>query len=115
MSGPASLSGALPDGDGNGLSAIVHELIAHPRQIRVVVALVDTMKITTKIDEGSKVATVRVRRIEAITDPGDRAQLERLLLREFERRTGQTVLPFDLESDVRAAFAADDQDEEGPQ
>jgi hypothetical protein len=47
---------------------------------------------------------MRIRRIEAITDAGDRASLQRLMMREFERRTGQLVLPLDLENDVRAAF-----------
>jgi hypothetical protein len=104
MSGPASLSGALPDGDGNGLAAIAAQLIEEPRRVRVILALVDTVKITSKVDDGSRTATVRIRRIEAITDSADMAHLRRILEREFERRTGQTMLPFDLESDVRSAF-----------
>lgn len=110
MSGPANLAANLPDGPVNGLAAIAADLVAHPQRVRVVVALVDTLKVTKKIDDGSEVPTVRVRRIEAITDPADTALLRRLLMREFERRTGQAVLPFDLETDVRSVF--DDPDAE---
>jgi hypothetical protein len=110
VTGSAALAGNLPDGPANGLSAIAADLIDHPHTVRVVVALVDTAKITEKVDDGTKVPTVRVRRIEAITDAEDAALLRRLLLREFERRTGQAVLPLDLETDVRSVF--DDPDAE---
>jgi hypothetical protein len=105
VSGPAKLSAVLPAGDGNGLAAVAAELVEHPRRIRVVVALLDTSKVTTCVDDGSRIATVRVRRIEVITDPADLDAMRNLLEREFERRTGQTVLPFELEMDVRAALA----------
>lgn len=101
------MAGMLPEGDANGLAAIGLELVEHPRRRHVVIAIVDTKTIKTNVDTGARTATVRIRRIEAITDPGDRGHLQRLLMREFERRTGQTVLPFDLESEVRAAFGDD--------
>lgn len=104
MSGPATLAGALPDGPGNGLAAIAADLIADPSRVRVAVVLLDTQKITERCDDGSRVATVRIRRIEPISDPEDAATMRRLLQREFERRTGMVVLPFDLEEDVRGAF-----------
>lgn len=112
MSGPALLSGRLPDGDANGLVAIAHQLVQAPTDIRVVVALIDTVKITEKIDDGSHTATVRVRRIEVISDAEDRQQMRRLLMREFERRTGQPGLPLQLENDIREAFGhtPDEQD-----
>ena len=110
MSGPAALAANLPDGPANGLAAIAADLVAHPQRVRVVIALVDTLKITKKVDDGTEVPTVRVRRVEVITDDSDAALLRRLLLREFERRTGQAVLPFDLETDVRSVF--DDPDAE---
>lgn len=102
-----NMAGMLPEGDANGLAPIALELVEHPRRRHVVVAIVDTKSIKTNVDDGSRTATVRIRRIEAITDPGDRAHMQRLLMREFERRTGETVLPFDLENDVRAAFEDD--------
>lgn len=108
MNAPASLSGALPAGDGNGLAAIAADLIANPKTVRVVIALLDTVKVTTKVDDGTRCATVRIRRVEVITDPNDRAVMRNLLQREFERRTGATVLPFELETDVRRALGDDD-------
>ena len=128
MSGPASLSGALPPGDGNGLGAIAGDLIADPKQVRVAVILFDVAKVAHRVDDGTRQATVRVRRIEVITDPGDRDAMRNLLQREFERRLGLTVLPFELENDVSSAFdptgsphvrppaaAADDDDVEDEQ
>lgn len=104
MSGPANLSGALPDGPGNGLAAIAADLITNPTKVHVIVALVDTTKIIENVDDGSRKATIRIRRIEVIADPDDAARMRHLLQREFERRTGQVVLPFELEEDIRQAF-----------
>ena len=108
MSGPANLAAALPAGEANGLAVIADQLVAHPSLPHVVVAIVDTKSVRTNVDDGTQVATVRVRRIEVIADPADREHLRRLLMREFERRTGQAVLPFDLEVEVRRAFDTDD-------
>lgn len=109
MSGPANLSGALPAGEANGLAAIARELVEHPTRRHVIVAVIDTVKVTTRVDDATRQATVRVRRVEVIRDRDDREHLQRLLQREFERRTGQTVLPLDLETEVRQAF--DDQED----
>lgn len=104
MTGAASLSGALPDGPSNGLAALAAEMVTRPAKVHIVLALVDVIRITEKVDDGTRVPTVRIRRIEAIRDPGDAMQMRKLLQREFERRTGQTVLPFELEEDIRQAF-----------
>lgn len=103
------LSGRLPKGEANGLAPILRKLLDEPHTVHVVVALVDCSKITTNVDDGDRVPTVRVRRIEAISDPDDRDRLRMLLTREYERRTGKTVLPFDLEQDLRAAFEQPDE------
>lgn len=108
MSGPANLAATLPAGDANGLAAIAGELVTHPARAHVIVAIVDTKTVKTNVDDGTRVATVRVRRIEVIGDPDDREHLRRLLMREYERRTGQPMLPFDLEVEVRRAFDATD-------
>lgn len=102
-----ALSGRLPRGDANGLAAIVHQLVDDPGNVHVLVVLADCVKVTRLVESGDTVPMVRVRRVEAITDSADRASLRRLLMREFERRTGQPVLPLDLENDVRAAFDED--------
>jgi hypothetical protein len=99
----AKLASGLPSGDGNGLAAIERDLIDTPHNIHVVVALVDCKKTSTDNDTGEIVATARIRRIEAITED-DKELAAKMLRRALERRTGKTVLPFDLEEDMRSAF-----------
>ncbi len=99
-----SIAGKLPDGDGNGLNAVAGELIENPHKVHVAIVLVDCAKITTKPDTGEVVPTARIRRIEVIGEAGDQYQMRRLLQREFERRTGQAVLPWELEQATRDAF-----------
>lgn len=97
------LSGALPGGDGNGLAAIARHLIDQPHEIHVAIALVDCMRTTTETDTGEVEPTARVRRIEVINGV-DRDLAQQMMRRALEERTGQTVLPMDLENDLRAAF-----------
>lgn len=97
------LTSSLPAGDGNGLNAIARALIDSPRDVHVVVALIDCKKITTDNDSGEVEPTARIRRIEAI-EAADRDLAAKMMRRALERRTGKTVLPFDLEEDLRAAF-----------
>ena len=97
------LAATLPKGDGNGLDAIARKLIENPREVHVVIAIVDCKKVTTDNDTGDVEATARIRRIEAI-DLDDRDRAAMMLRRALERRIGMTVLPFDLEEDLRAAF-----------
>ena len=97
------LTASLPKGDGNGLDALARQLIDTPHDVHVVIALVDCKKITTDNDDGTVEPTARIRRIEAISEE-DREVAARMLRRALERRTGKTVLPFDLEEDMRAAF-----------
>jgi len=97
------LSGNLPRGDGNGLDAVAHALIDEPHAIHVIVALVDCKKTPTDNDSGEVEPTARIRRIEVI-DRQDKDLAAKMLRRALERRTGKTVLPFDLEEDLRAAF-----------
>lgn len=100
----AKLASRLPKGDGNGLAALSRKLIDDPHEVHVVIALVDCQKVTVDTDEGTQEPTARIRRIEVITD-GDKDQAEMMLRRALEKRTGKSVLPFDLEQDVRKAFA----------
>jgi hypothetical protein len=100
----ANLAGSLPAGDANGLAAIARELLENPEKVHVVVALVDCSKITTKVDSGDVIPTVRVRRIEVVSDPEDGRRMRQIVRREWERRTGKTVLPFEMEEEMRQAF-----------
>ena len=101
----ANLAGKLPDGDRNGLAAIATELIENPEKVHVVIALIE---VTTNTDSGDVVPTARIRRVEAIKDPADGNRMRQLLRREWERRTGKTVLPFEMEEEMRSAFGDDD-------
>lgn len=103
------LASGLPKGDGNGLDALARNLIDAPHEVHVVVALVDCKKITTDNDDGTVEPTARIRRIEAITE-ADKDLAAKMLRRALEKRTGKTVLPFDLEEDLRAAFGGIDPD-----
>jgi hypothetical protein len=99
----SKLASTLPKGDANGLQAIARDLIDEPHRVHVVLALVDCKKTTVDNDSGEIEPTVRIRRIEAIRGE-DLALAQKMLRRALELRTGKTVLPFDLEEDVRNAF-----------
>jgi len=97
------LAGNLPKGEGNGLGALARKLIDSPHDVHVVIALVDCKKVTTDNDSGEIEPTVRIRRIEVVSDQ-DKRHANAMLRRSLETRTGKTVLPFDLEEDLRSAF-----------
>lgn len=98
------LAGRLPQGDANGLDAISRALVAEPHQVHVVLALIDCKSTSLNHDTGEVVPTARVRRIEVVGGGQDRDLAHKLLRRALEERTGATVLPFDLEEDLKAAF-----------
>lgn len=97
------ISSSLPGGDANGLLAIARDLIDSPHDVHAVVALVDCKQVTTDHDNGAVQPTARIRRIEVVND-GDKPVANLMLRRALETRTGKTVLPFDLEEDLRSAF-----------
>jgi hypothetical protein len=97
------LNAALPKGEANGLQQLARDLIDNPREVHVIVALVDCKKITTDNDTGEIEPTARIRRVEVIAED-DKPFVAKMMRRALERRTGKTVLPFDLEEDMRTAF-----------
>lgn len=103
------LASSLPGGDANGLVAIARQLIDTPHDVHVVIGLVDCKRITTDMDNGEIVPTARIRRIEVVNEQ-DRDLAAKMMRRALEERTGKTVLPFDLEEDLRAAFGRVDPD-----
>jgi hypothetical protein len=98
-----SLSGALPRGDANGLGVIVKSLIREPEKIHALVVLVDTTKLVTHVDTGETIPVLRIRRIEVIRD-ADMKEAERLIRRSWEQRNGDTVLPLEMEDDLKLIF-----------
>lgn len=104
------MSGRLPVDDRNGLVSIARELVDDPERVHVVIALVDTLKVTTNIESGDVVPTVRVRAIEPIGETTDAYELERLLRRAYERRTGHVELPLELERELEAIQPPDEEE-----
>jgi hypothetical protein len=102
-----SISGSLPQGDGNGLAAIVSDLVRDPKAYHVVIGILDCAKITTKPDSGEVIPTARFRRVEVVT-AADLRVAETLMRRALDKRTGRETLPFDLEQDLRTAFPEDE-------
>lgn len=101
MSQPVKLAGALPDGDRNGLAAIVRELLAEPTDQRLYLVVMDVKRIDTIVDLDEAVPTARVRRIEAVPRL-DRKAAWAMLQRAFEARTGNDdaqPIPFDIDGD----------------
>ncbi|MGH3834162.1 MAG: hypothetical protein ACRDSF_00440 [Pseudonocardiaceae bacterium] len=105
-----SLAGNLPADDRNGLSALAGCLVDDPQAVHVVVALVDCVKITTKVESGDVVPTARVRAIEPIGAHADAGEMRRLLRRAYERRTGKVELPLELERELDALAGDEDGD-----
>lgn len=103
MSDDAKISGTLPRGDANGLGPIVRDLIDYPHRFHVIMAIVDCRKVTTDNDSGEVIPTARMRRVEAVL-PADLATAEQLMRRSLEKRSGRTMLPIDLEDEMRMAF-----------
>lgn len=106
------ISGTLPGGDGNGLVAIMADLISDPKKMHVAICIVDGKKITTDADTGETVPTARVRRIEVIQDRGDQEVLRRLMRRALDQRTGREGLPYDLEAEIEDAIGPLTEDDE---
>ncbi|MDG3012403.1 hypothetical protein G4X40_19875 [Rhodococcus sp. D2-41] len=75
--------------------------------MHVAVIVFDVASTKVDTDTGDAIPTIRVRRVEPIGRSDDRKQLERLVMRAFEERTGTTVLPLELEDELRAAFGND--------
>lgn len=103
------LSSALPGGDGNGLAAIARQLVDEPHELHVVIAIVDNKTTKTNHDSDEREPTARIRRIEVIGGD-DKEVAQQMMRRALETRTGQTVLPLDLEDELRAAFGDIDPD-----
>lgn len=56
------------------------------------------------MDSGEVIPTIRVRRIEVVDEPSDGNRLRQVLRRAWERRTGEQVLPIEMEDELNSAF-----------
>jgi hypothetical protein len=102
------LAARLPIGERDGLGALAPWIGDDGGGMYVLVALVDCQQMTTKLDAGLTTATLRIRRIEALTGKDGDAARE-LLLAAMKRRTGRDQLTLD---DLLADDDQADQDAE---
>jgi hypothetical protein len=92
------LASTLPADDRNGLDALNRAAVDNPERVHVIIALVDCSEIRTKVDTGDVVPVFRVRAIEGFSpETADGKELRRFWRRRYEERTGQTVLPLEIE------------------
>jgi hypothetical protein len=91
------MKGNLPKD--NGLDPLNSLACADPHRKFLVIAVIETDKITTDVDTGLQEATVRLRTVEPIVT-GDAGRAEQLLRRAREKRTGQEELPIELEDEL---------------
>lgn len=101
----AKFAGALPKGaTRNGLLEKAAELVANPYDVHVAVIFFDVAKVTKDVDSGLTVPTARILRIEMVDDPADGNRLRQILRRAWERRTGEAVLPIEMEDELTELF-----------
>lgn len=97
------MMGKLPQGDGNGLTAVETSLIHSMSELRLCVTILSTHHVSTQAS-GDQDPYVITRRIEPILDDDDAKVLAMILRRALDRRLGIGALPFDLEQDIREVF-----------
>ncbi|QDQ97958.1 hypothetical protein [Tomitella fengzijianii] len=108
---PAKFSSSLPaDRSFNGMHAIAEDMTSEPRAMHYAIVAFDTKDIRLNTDTDEATATARIRRIEPIERHDDRREVQRILRRAYEDRTGETVLPYDLENELHDAFHSDPED-----
>jgi hypothetical protein len=96
------LTSQPPTGDNNGLTVHTSWMNAMaPNTPVVAVVVFDRAKVVWDDDKHQMIPYVRVRRAELMSDREDAEAMLRLLQRQYERRTGQTTLPLELEIDIK--------------
>jgi hypothetical protein len=98
----------LPKGDENGLQVIAGPLAAEtmgaaPSRLRAAIVIFDGRRVSFDKDADEELVTVRIRRCELLL-PGDLGGAEKLIRRALEARSDGTVLPLELEDEIREAF-----------
>ena len=99
------LAGNLPTGDKNGLHPITVVLLNDPTNAHLALVMISTKSITTDTDTASREATIRIDRIEVVTDPEDVTALELMFRRVMEDRLGDTIPFADLKDDLDEEFS----------
>ena len=96
MAQSVNLAGTMPGESVNGLFAIAEALIKDGRRLRLVVGLIDTDTIKTKVATSDQVPVVQFRHIEVADGTGHAEAVAEILHALLTERTGQAelMLPF---------------------
>jgi hypothetical protein len=95
------LSSGLPkEYEDDGLGSINKDLIAHPHETHIVIAVIDCKAVTLDVDKGFEVATARILQIEPMRDLAAAERARDLLLAAQERRTGRQPLPITVDGET---------------
>lgn len=97
MSNTVKLSAKLAkDDDLNGLDSLAEDMIEDPKQVRIAIVWFDCSKIVDNTDDETRVPYARIRRFEPTGLAEDMpAELQMIITRAAELRTGKAPLPFD--------------------
>jgi hypothetical protein len=98
------LMAKLPVGDANGLAPHADEFIDDPGKMRLALAVITRKRRLDDDDDLEVTAIVRILRIEIIERPEDVQELQRIMLRANEERSGQPMLPYETEKAINEAF-----------
>lgn len=104
------LAAALPKGDGNGLDYTITAELAEAglaqRSVAPRVAiLVYDLKEAKYDADGVATAVLRIRRVEPVMTNAGRRAVEQMLNAEYSNRTGNALMPHELDALSKAAFA----------
>lgn len=104
-----TIASALPKSESlNGLRRMKRDIISEPDASIVALVVFKPSKITTDIDSGSKVPTLRVARVEPLLDPDTRESAVSFAMTAYGNRTGEDPLPFEDEDEWIGEAVADD-------
>jgi hypothetical protein len=97
MSAVVKLSSKLPgETEINGVDAMVDLLTKDPETLRVGVVVFDVSKVEHDTDTGDDIPTIRLRRLEPLSNVDNMdPQLRALVDAAAEQRTGKKALPFE--------------------
>jgi hypothetical protein len=107
VSASIRLAASLPeDWQDNGLEAHTARFITQPRDTTWAVVRLTTKRLTTDLEDGLVVPTVRIETIEPIVDEHAVAELQRIADLARERRVGGKQLPLPDAADRDGADSA---------
>lgn len=93
------LGNSLPKDDRNGLHTLTGPVLRDPAKKHVIVALVDAKAITTDVDTGAEIPTLRIHAVEGFQrDSEIGRELRRIWRQAWEDRTGNGALPLEIQA-----------------